>query len=206
MISAQTNKTIQERLVMSYMELPNQGWDRILEDVSKDINALHVAENTKILGHVLRTNVAACSAVGSGFSVQIARIYVTLLELYKAVSQIISDTVANEGLIATKTPRVRNLRVIKKETLKLMEVYITKSEETSQIITHLMPPLLSAVLIDYNNNVEQARDAEVLSSMATIIAKLGPGITNEVPAILNAVFECTLNMINKDFSEYPEHR
>jgi hypothetical protein len=25
MISAQTNKTIQERLVMSYMELPNQG-------------------------------------------------------------------------------------------------------------------------------------------------------------------------------------
>ncbi|RGB35595.1 CRM1 C terminal-domain-containing protein [Rhizophagus diaphanus] len=206
MISAQTNKTIQERLVMNYMELPNQGWDRILEDISKDINALYVAENTKILGHVLRTNVAACSAVGSGFSVQIARIYVTLLELYKAVSQIISDTVANEGLIATKTPRVRNLRVIKKETLKLMEVYITKSEETSQIITHLMPPLLSAVLIDYNNNVEQARDAEVLSSMATIIAKLGPGITNEVPAILNAVFECTLNMINKDFSEYPEHR
>ena len=57
-----------------------------------------------------------------------------------------------------------------------MEVYITKSEETSQIITHLMPPLLSAVLIDYNNNVEQARDAEVLSSMATIIAKLGVSI------------------------------
>jgi hypothetical protein len=60
-----------------------------------------------------------------------------------------------------------------------MEVYITKSEETSQIITHLMPPLLSAVLIDYNNNVEQARDAEVLSSMATIIAKLGVGIINK---------------------------
>ncbi|CAI2165301.1 1535_t:CDS:10 [Funneliformis geosporum] len=205
MISAQTNKNVQERLVMNYMELPNQGWDRILEDISKDINALHIAENTKILGHVLRTNVAACNAVGSGFSVQIARIYVNLLELYKAVSRIISDTVATEGLIATKTPRVRNLRVIKKETLKLMEVYITKSEETSQIITHLMPPLLSAVLIDYNTNVEQARDAEVLSSMANIIAKLGPGITNEVPAILNAVFECTLNMINKDFSEYPEH-
>lgn len=78
-----------------------------------------------------------------------------------------------KGLIATKTPRIRNLRVIKKETLKLMETYITKAEETSQIITHLMPPLLSAVLIDYNTNAEQARDAEVLSSMATIISKLG---------------------------------
>ncbi|CAG8602613.1 13726_t:CDS:10 [Racocetra fulgida] len=187
-------------------DLSPQQWDRILAQVSQNLDALNVTENTKILGHVLRTNVAACTAVGSGFSVQIARIYVPLLELYKAVSQIISDTVDREGQIATKTPRVRNLRVIKKETLKLMEVYITKAEETSTIITHLMPPLLSAVLIDYNTNVEQARDAEVLSSMATIITKLGAGITSEVPAILNAVFECTLNMINKDFAEYPEHR
>ncbi|CAG8578666.1 1451_t:CDS:10, partial [Acaulospora morrowiae] len=206
MISAQSNKSIQERLVMLYMELPNAAWDNILAQVNQSLDALNVTENTKLLGHVLRTNVAACNAVGSGFSVQIARIYVTLLELYKAVSQLISDGVSREGLIATKTPRVRNLRVIKKETLKLMETYITKADETSQIITHLMPPLLSAVLIDYNTNVEQARDAEVLSSMASIISKLGAGITKEVPAILNAVFECTLNMINKDFSEYPEHR
>ena len=27
-----------------------------------------------------------------------------------------------------------------------------------------------------------------------------------IPAIFNAVFECTLNMINKDFEEFPEHR
>lgn len=73
-----------------------------------------------------------------------------------------------------------------------MEVYITKSEETSQIITHLMPPLLSAVLIDYNNNVEQARDAEVLSSMATIIAKLG---VSAVTILLN----CRLSPITKIF-------
>lgn len=31
-------------------------------------------------------------------------------------------------------------------------------------------------------------------------------MTDQVPAILDAVFECTLDMINKDFSEYPEHR
>lgn len=29
---------------------------------------------------------------------------------------------------------------------------------------------------------------------------------DQVPAILEHVFECTLDMINKDFSEYPEHR
>lgn len=31
-------------------------------------------------------------------------------------------------------------------------------------------------------------------------------MTEQVPAILDSIFECTLDMINKDFSEYPEHR
>lgn len=29
---------------------------------------------------------------------------------------------------------------------------------------------------------------------------------DRVPIIMENVFECTLEMINKDFSEYPEHR
>jgi hypothetical protein len=29
---------------------------------------------------------------------------------------------------------------------------------------------------------------------------------DKVPVIMENVFECTLEMINKDFSEYPEHR
>jgi hypothetical protein len=33
-----------------------------------------------------------------------------------------------------------------------------------------------------------------------------PLLTPQVPAILEAVFEPTLNMINQDFAEYPEHR
>lgn len=31
-------------------------------------------------------------------------------------------------------------------------------------------------------------------------------LTPQVPAIMEAVFEPTLNMINQDFAEYPEHR
>ena len=29
---------------------------------------------------------------------------------------------------------------------------------------------------------------------------------DQVPGIMENVFECTLEMINKDFSEFPEHR
>ena len=42
-------------------------------------------------------------------------LYVDMLSLYKAVSQMISDAVAKDGIIATKTPKVRGLRTIKRD-------------------------------------------------------------------------------------------
>merc|ERR1719457_331354 len=69
-----------------------------------------------------------------------------------------------------------------------------------------VPPLLEAVLMDYKNNVAAAREPEVLSTIAVIVNKLERDITNEIPQIFDAVFECTLEMINKNFEEYPEFR
>ena len=77
------------------------------------------------------------------------------------------------GLIATKTPKIRQLRTVKKEILKLMERYIEKADDLNAISTNLIPPLLDAILSDYASIVPPARDAEVLYSMATIIGKLG---------------------------------
>ena len=77
------------------------------------------------------------------------------------------------GLIATKTPKIRQLRTIKKEILKLMETFIKRSEDLETVNNNFMPPLLDAILGDYNRNVPAARDAEVLNVMATIITRLG---------------------------------
>ena len=51
-----------------------------------------------------------------------------------------------------------------------------------------------------------AREPKVLSTMAVIVNKLRNHITNDVPKIFDAVFECTLDMINKNFEDYPIHR
>lgn len=42
--------------------------------------------------------------------------------------------------------------------------------------TNMVPPLLEAVLVDYNRNVPDAREAEVLNVMTTIIHKLHVGL------------------------------
>ena len=206
MISAQPQKPIQERLINDLMALPNSAWDSIIAQAGQNIDVLNDNNTIKILGNVMKTNVAACSSIGGYFFPQIARIYMDLLGLYKAVSEVISDTVAAQGNIATKTPRVRSLRTIKKEVLKLIETYVSCADDLESVNTNLVPPLLEAVLGDYSRNVPDARDAEVLNMMSVIIARLGGLITERIPAIMDAVFECTLDMINKDFAEFPEHR
>ena len=76
------------------------------------------------------------------------------------------------GLIATKMPKVRGLRTIKKEILKLIESYVQKADDHEMVNTNIVPPLLEAILVDYNRNVPDARDAEVLNVITTIITKL----------------------------------
>jgi exportin-1 len=206
MISAQPNKPQQEKLISKLMELPNNAWDSLMAQAAQNMDVLSNLDNIKILSNVLKTNVSACTSIGSFYLPQVGRVFLDMLGLYKAVSGIISETVAREGTIATKTPKIRQLRTVKKEILKLMETYIKKAEDLEAVNTNFMPPLLDAILGDYNRNVPTARDAEVLNVMATITSRLGPLLTPQVPAILDAVFEPTLTMINQDFSEFPEHR
>ncbi|KAL7408945.1 Crm1-F1 [Mrakia frigida] len=206
MIAAQPNKSTQERLIAKLMEMPNNAWDSLMAQAASNIDVLGNSDNVKIMSNVLKTNVSACTSIGSFFAPQLGRIWGDMLGLYKAVSGIISATIAEQGLVATKTPKVRGLRTIKKEILKLVETYIKKAEDLDQVNSSLIPALLDAVLGDYQQNLPAARDAEVLNIMATIVTRLGPLLTDQVPAILDATFECTLNMINQDFAEYPEHR
>ena len=69
-------------------------------------------------------------------------------------------------------PKVRGMRTIKKEILKLIDIYVQKADDLEAVNANIVPPLLDAVLVDYNRNVPDARDAEVLNVMTTIVAKL----------------------------------
>lgn len=69
-------------------------------------------------------------------------------------------------------PKVRGLRTIKKEILKLINTYVEKADDLEMIHNNLVPKLLEAVLLDYRDNVPDAREAEVLNVMTTIVNKL----------------------------------
>lgn len=205
-ISAQNSAPVREKLLAELMKLPNLAWSTVVQQAGADPQLLSNPEIVKVIANILKTNVSVCKPLGQHFYYQLGLIYVDMLSLYKAVSSLISAAVASDGLIATKTPKVRGWRTIKKEILILLETYISKADNEHEIVRDLVPNLLAAVLEDYKQNVPDARDAEVLNCLATLVDKVGPMIPNEIVSILANVFECTLSMINKDFTEYPEHR
>jgi len=206
MVAAQGNKHQQERLLAELMSAPNAAWDEIIRAATQNPEILQDAETIKIIGNIMKTNVSACSSIGGYFGPQIGRIYMDMLQMYRATSQLISEAVARDGEIAPRMPKVRGLRTIKKEILKLIETYVEKAEDLQAVRAQMVPQLLDSVLVDYNRNVPGARDAEVLRAMSVVITKLTGLMEDQVPTIMQNVFECTLEMINKDFSEFPEHR
>ena len=71
-------------------------WDTIIERSTQDPELLTNPENIKIIANIMKTNVATCTSLGPGFYTQLGRIYVDMLSLYRAVSQMISDSVAQK--------------------------------------------------------------------------------------------------------------
>jgi exportin-1 len=69
-----------------------------------------------------------------------------------------------------------------------------------------IPPVLDPILGDYQRNIPNARDPEVLVLFTTVVEKLKSHVLSEVPKIMAAVFECTLQMITVNFEDFPEHR
>jgi len=206
MISSQTDQVVTERLIEKCMLLPNQIWDGIIQSATKNIDILRDQEIVKQLMNILKTNVSACRSVGHPFVIQLGRIYLDMVNVYKVLSENISSAVAQHGESVTKQPLIRAMRGVKKETLNLINCWVSKSSDPKLVKDNFIPPLLTTVLDDYSKNVPQAREAEVLNTLATIVNKLESHVVDDVPLMFDAVFECTLNMINKDFEQFPEHR
>ncbi|KAK6636151.1 Exportin-1 [Polyplax serrata] len=207
MISAEVDEVVQTKLIEKYMALPNQIWDDVISSASKNVDVLKDMEAVKQLSGILKTNVRACKALGHAYVTQLGRIYLDVLNVYKVMSENISAAIALNGESVTKQPLIQGMRVVKKETLKLISDWISNSNDQVMVLQNFIPPLLDAVLLDYQRtSIPGAREPEVLSAMTSIVSKMQGHITSEVPKIFDAVFECTLDMINKDFEEYPEHR
>ena len=69
-----------------------------------------------------------------------------------------------------------------------------------------LPPLMNEVLSDYASAPPGARDAKVLALFSTAISVLREQLSPNIPRIMEAIFQPTLDMITSNMLDYPEHR
>ncbi|MBA0643605.1 hypothetical protein Goklo_027877 [Gossypium klotzschianum] len=90
--------------------------------------------------------------------------------------------------------------------LDMLNVYRMYSELISSSIAEGGPYASKTSYVKLLRNLPDARESEVLSLFATIINKYKVAMIDDVPRLFEAVFQCTLEMITKNFEDYPEHR
>lgn len=206
MIHAESDNQKREEYVQRLMELPNQKWVEIIGHARQSVDFLKDQDVIRTVLNILQTNTSVATALGTFFLPQITLIFLDMLNVYRMYSELISSNIAEGGPYASKTSYVKLLRSVKRETLKLIETFLDKAEDQPQIGKQFVPPMMDPVLGDYARNLPDARESEVLSLFATIINKYKGAMIDDVPRIFEAVFQCTLEMITKNFEDYPEHR
>ena len=66
----------------------------LLSQASRNVDVLKDQEAVKQLGSILKTNVRACKALGHPFVVQLGRIYLDMLNVYKVNCSRVNHNVA----------------------------------------------------------------------------------------------------------------
>ncbi|KAL9689395.1 hypothetical protein QQ045_009780 [Rhodiola kirilowii] len=206
MIQAESDNSKRDEYLQRLMELPNQKWAEIIGQARLSVDYLKNQDVIRTILNILQTNTSAATSLGTYFLPQISQIFLDMLNVYRMYSELISSSIAEGGPFASKSSYVKLLRSVKRETLKLIETFLDKAEDQPQIGKQFVPPMMDPVLGDYARNVPDARESEVLSLFATIINKYKGSMIDDVPRIFEAIFQCTLEMITKNFEDYPEHR
>ncbi|XP_039067576.1 protein EXPORTIN 1A-like [Hibiscus syriacus] len=206
MIQAESDPHKRDEYLQRLMELPNQKWGEIIGQARQSVDFLKDLDVIRTVLNILQTNTSVAKSLGTYFLSQISLIFLDMLNVYRMYSELISSSITEGGPFASKTSYVKLLRSVKRETLKLIETFLDKAEDQPQIGKQFVPPMMDPVLGDYARNLPDARESEVLSLFATIINKYKAAMIDDVPRIFEAVFQCTLEMITKNFEDYPEHR
>lgn len=160
-------------------------------------------EVIKTIGFIIKVNERVAYALGHPYYTHLGRIFNELLTIYKLYSQCISYAIEHPGTVHVNI--LKAMKTVRREILNLVATFISKSEDSNMIVNDFLPKL-SELIEDYNANVPDARDPEVLSLFAALIKHIGDYMNQHIPDILNYLFESTLSMIIDDYTRYMDFR
>lgn len=197
-------------VILLLMKSLNDQWSVLMTQGAHDIEYLLQVDVVKDISRILRIYSRVCSASGSIYIHQLSTIFSDVLNIYRLYSDRITKACTEQGPIATRLFLYKAMRGVKSEILVLFTSYIEVCHEYEgerhAFVTSFMPAIIQAVLQDFHSSVPTARDANILTLFSTAIATFKNLMSSDIPVILDALFEKTLEMITTNMLDFPEHR
>merc|ERR1712137_815647 len=124
--------------------------------------------------------------------VQLSRIFLEALGVYRQYSSFMSNQIQNNGAHIANSSAIQKVRRVKREVLNLIRVSVENvpDQQLGAFSSQLVPRLLEPVLDDYQQGVDQAREAQVLALFASIVEKLGQQMMPHMGRIFGSLFPC----------------
>jgi exportin-1 len=139
-----------------------------------------------MISFIVRVNERVAFSVGNRYYMYLATIFTELLQVYRLfsdnISYIYTNNTESQNIVALKV-----MKTVRRDILKLISTFISKSEEHHIVIQEFLPSL-SELIQDYNTNVPDARDPEVLFLFAEMIKTMGHELNPFIPDILSHLF------------------
>ena len=206
MIKAASSKTQREINLSRLMDYETGVWNNILSAAaSNGPDYLKNPGTIRMVDFFIRVNDAVASSVGDIYSTYLQRVYMQMLNIYKFYSETISGQIQILGPAAGNDNLTKTLKVLRKNILRLIGIFMKNATDLTMVATQFAPPL-QELMSDYEKGLPDARDSEVVLLFSTMIECLGNNVVSGVEVILSKLGTCTLAMIGSDYLVYPEHR
>lgn len=204
MISEEKDEGSRSILLEQLMQFTQNEWQYVLDTANNDPSSLQSIDTIRTIGFIIKANERVAFALGPSYVTHLAKIFQELMQVYRLYSENISSAISN-GPGSYNNSILRATKTVRREILNLIATFIKSSEDPELIVSEFLP-ILSELIADYNQNVPNARDPEVLSLFSTLIEKMGDKMSEHIPDILNYLFESTLTMINDDYTTFMDFR
>ena len=157
MIRATPNPAQREAWLHRLMDEETLLWGHLLLAAQKEgVEPLKTPAAIRQIDFFVRINEAVASSVGDCYSAYLSKIYVALLDVYKVYSETLSYHVQLLGVAAGNDNMVKTLKVLRKNILRLIGVFIKNASDVNMVAKEFAPRL-QELMSDYEKNVPDAR-------------------------------------------------
>ena len=126
--------------IQNLLELPHNQFNAELSKFNMNAELIYNLENIKTIDQVIKVNQRVAESVGGPYLHYLRNIFDDLLKIYNIYSQQITKMV---NMNQTGNPLVKPMKALRRDILKLIQIYIQKEQEKQYTIfsQHFLPQL-----------------------------------------------------------------